>query len=102
MGFLGIPDPVWMEYLAQQADSDNEQWTIVTRDRMRQHAADMLNSPLAFALLSDDGWARSPKRDLWYRLSRYWPLLQLRAALSLTTAESPNVFRLSYYGRLPD
>ena len=100
--FLGIPDPVWIGYLAQRIDAYDEQWTIITRDRMRQHAADLLNSPLVFALLSGDGWARARKPDLWQRLSRYWPLLQLRAALSLTTPATPNVFRLSYYGRLSD
>ena len=102
MGFLGIPDPVWMRYLAQQAEADNEQWTVITRDRMRQHVADMLNSPLVFVLLTGDGWARAHKPDLWQRLSLYWPLLQRRAALSSTSTIYPNVFRLSYYGRLSD
>lgn len=98
IGFLGVPDTVWINYLAQQSEADDERWTVVTRDRMRQHADDVFNSPLVFTIMADDGWARARKTDLWERLSRYWPLLQLRAAAALPAFS--NVFRLSYNGQV--
>ena len=78
--FDGKKDPVWMPLLEQRSQDNNEQWVIVTRDKMRQHRKEMRVSPLIFAILVDGGWADKSGLQLWRALYRNWPVLQVHAA----------------------
>lgn len=104
LGLLGVPDTNWMQVLIQHMMTYDEQWCVITRDRLRENRAIMFNSPLIFAILADEGWARARKSDLWQRLCKYWTVFQLRAASALAAPITlSNVFRVSYrYGRVSD
>ncbi len=97
LALLGVKDGDWMPILEQRVQDDNEQWTIVTRDKMRPHHREMFASPLKFAILADDWWSTASRLELWDALSRYWSILQAYAESS-----SANVFRLSRYGKISD
>ena len=78
--FDGKKDPVWMPLLEQRSQEHNEQWVVVTRDKMRLHRREMFNGPLIFAVLVDGGWANAPRPQLWQALYRNWPFLQVHTA----------------------
>ena len=95
LALLGVQDTHWMPLMEQRVEDNNEQWTIVTRDKMRPHRDEMAISPLKFAILADDWWSAASRVELWDALSRHWSTLQTHAESS-----SANVFRISRYGSI--
>ena len=95
LGFASAPDRAWINALESRTRALGENWTVITRDQMRQHRRIMFDSPLRFAVLGDDLWARARKPDLWLQLTTHWPRLHAYAISS-----SANVFRVAYDGRI--
>ena len=71
LALLGVKDGDWMSILEQRVHDLHEQWTIVTRDRMRPHLVEMTISSLKFAILVDFRWANARKPELWQMLCQY-------------------------------
>ena len=94
---LGVDDSDWMTQLEQRVQIHNEQWTVITRDKMKIHRVAMSASPIKFAILVDLRWANARKPELWRTICQYWPRLQQHAETS-----SANVFRLSDSGEISD
>ena len=92
---LGTDDTDWMAELERRIEIYNEEWTVVTRDRMKIHGRAMSASPIKFAILVDLRWSNARKPELWQTLCQHWPLLQNHAESSPS-----NVFRLSYGGEI--
>ena len=97
LAFVSAPDGVWITALEARTRTEGEIWTVITRDRMRQHRRIMFDSPLKFAVLADDLWARARKPELWQQLITLWPSIHDHATLP-----NSKVFRVAYDGRISE
>ena len=111
LNFDGVDEGVWLPTLEQRAQEHNEQWVLVTRDKMKPHRREMFASPLIFAILVDKKWSNARSLELWQTLYRNWPLLQTHTALFCTgwpclqshaIPPAANVFNLSHDGKISD
>lgn len=97
LAFVSTPNGVWITALEARTRTEGEIWTVITRDRMRQHRRIMFGSPLKFAILTGDLWARARKPDLWQQLTKVWPRIHAHATLP-----DAKVFSVAYDGRITE
>ena len=96
LGFYGRPDPKWVEELGRLARSERQQWTVVTRDRMRQHRPLIFATPLTYAILNHKTWGNASLDMLQDALLRHWPSLARQAARTRT-----GVFTIAFHTGKP-
>ncbi len=84
LGFYGRPDPEWLKELEQLAYSQGQQWTVVTRDRMRQHRRMLFTSPLTYAILNYKTWGNAGLAALQAALLQHWRRLTRQASRTKT------------------
>ena len=89
-GWAGYSDPQWISRLAQSS----ENWSILTRDRMRSEL-DMLNQPNLTWVILNRAWNRMTYWDVAWKLIKAWPEIAEH-----TNANPSRIYRLRVNGRL--
>ena len=82
----GKADRDWISFIKEESIRNKEQWTIVTRDDMRENRQIIFANtpPLKFALLSSKAWNNATSAELEEALVRYWRRLTRYAGRTKT------------------
>ena len=82
----GKADRDWISFIKEESIRNKEQWTIVTRDDMRENRQIIFANapPLKFALLSSKAWNNATRAELEEALVRYWRRLTRYAGRTKT------------------